>query len=113
MKLGEKQEIFTSNMAKLIIFAEANGFRCRARELQRTIMQQEQYLMQGSSKTMKSNHINSCAVDMYFTKDSKLVENKEDLQILGDYWESLHKKNKWGGNYKSFLDCPHFEMDSY
>ena len=51
MKLGEKQEIFTSNMAKLIIFAENNGFKCRARELQRTVMQQEQYIKQGKSKT--------------------------------------------------------------
>lgn len=71
------------------------------------------YINQGKSKTMKSNHLNSCAVDMYFFKDGNMVDTKNELQFLGDFWESLHEKNKWGGNYKSFLDCPHFEMDSY
>lgn len=113
MTLGQKQEIFTSNVAKLIIFAESKGLKCRARELQRTQAQQEIYIKEGKSKTYKSNHLNSCAIDIYFTKNGKLLESKSEMQFLGDYWESLHSKNKWGGNYKSFLDCPHFEMDSY
>ena len=51
--------------------------------------------------------------DNYFTKNGQILEKKADLQMLGDYWESLHEKNKWGGNYKAFIDCPHFELDSY
>lgn len=113
MTLGQKQEVFTHNVAMLILYAENNGFKCRARELQRTKEQQDIYIKQGKSKTNKSNHLNSCAIDIYFLQNNKIVENKEDLQLLGDYWESLNKDNKWGGNYKSFLDCPHFEMDSY
>ena len=113
MTLGQKQEIFTSNVAKLIMFAEANGLKCRARELQRTIEQQEIYLKNGKSKTAKSNHLNSCAIDIYFFKNGKMLENKNEMQFLGDYWESLHQENTWGGNYKLFLDCPHFEMNSY
>lgn len=113
MKLGEKQEIFTENVAKLINFAINNGFKCRIREVQRTKELQQMYVNQGKSKTMKSNHLNSCAVDMYFFKDGNMVDTKKELQFLGDFWENLHEKNKWGGNYKSFLDCPHFEMDSY
>ena len=113
MRLGEKQEIFMSSLAKLIVFAESKGFRCRGRELERTMEQQEKYLRSGKSKTMNSNHLNSCAIDMYFSKDGKLVENKKDLQEIGDYWESLHERNRWGGNFKSFVDCPHFEFNSY
>lgn len=113
MSLGKKQEVFTLNVAKLIFFANEMGFSCRARELQRTQEEQKKYVEQGKSKTMKSNHLNSTAIDIYFTKDGKIIENKEDLQELGDYWESLNEKNKWGGNYKSFYDAPHFEMDSY
>jgi hypothetical protein len=30
---------------------------------------------------------------------------------LGAYWESLHPKNRWGGNFKSLVDCPHFERN--
>lgn len=113
MTLGEKQELFTYNMAKLIMWANEKGYKARARELQRTMEQQELYIKQGKSQTKKSNHLNSCAVDIYFTKNGKLIESKEELQTIGDYWESLHPDNKWGGNYKSFLDCPHFEMNSY
>lgn len=113
MKLGEKQEEFTHNLAMLILYAESQGFKCRLREVQRTAEQQEIYLKTGKSKTSKSNHLNSCAGDIYFTKNGNLVENKADLQKLGDYWESLSSENSWGGNYKTFLDCPHFERNSY
>ena len=113
MKLGEKQELFMSNLAKLITFAESKGFKCRGRELSRSTKQQEEYVKSGKSKTMNSNHLNNCAIDIYFTKGGKLIENKQELQPIGDYWESLHELNKWGGNYKSFLDCPHFELQSY
>lgn len=110
MTLGQKQEIFTYNMAKLIIFAENSGFKCRARELQRTKEQQDIYIKEGKSKTYNSRHLDSLAIDIYFFKEGKMIDNKTDLQILGDYWESLNTSNRWGGNYKSFLDCPHFEM---
>ncbi len=109
MKLGEKQELFTSYVAELIFKATELGFKCRMREVQRTVEQQQIYIDEGRSTTMNSKHLNSLAVDMYFTKNGKLVEGKDDLQELGDYWESMDNKNKWGGNWHSFTDCPHFE----
>ena len=27
------------------------------------------------------------------------------------FGESLHPKNRWGGNFKSLVDCPHFERN--
>ena len=110
MTLGQTQEIFSVNVGKLLLFADVNGFNPRLRECQRTIEQQEIYLKKGKSRTRYSAHLDSLAVDIYFTKNGKLLESKEDLQILGAYWESLHTKNEWGGNWTSFLDCPHFEM---
>lgn len=110
MTLGQKQEVFTHNIAMLILKAEELGFKCRGREWQRTIEQQERYVAEGKSKTMKSKHLDCIAVDMYFTKEGKLIQDKAGLQALGDYWESLNASNSWGGNWKSFLDCPHFEM---
>jgi hypothetical protein len=112
MTLGEKQEIFTSNLAKLIIYAEGMGFKCRIREVERTAYQQEEYLRLAKSKTPDSRHLKALAADIYFTKGSlSPVEAKGVLAPLGAYWESLHKDNRWGGNFKNFQDCPHFEMN--
>lgn len=110
MKLGECQEIFSVNVGKLLLFADEHGYKPRLRECQRTIEQQEIYYKSGKSKTMNSAHLNSLAVDIYFTKDGKLLEYKSELQELGDYWESLHQNNIWGGNWINFVDCPHFEF---
>jgi peptidoglycan L-alanyl-D-glutamate endopeptidase CwlK len=110
MTLGEQQELFTGNIARLILYAQSQGFKCRLREVERTAYQQEKYLKDGKSKTKDSQHLKSLAADIYFTKSGKLLEDKESLNILGVFWESLEKNNRWGGNYKNFLDTPHFEM---
>lgn len=113
MSLGYNQEKFMSNLAKLIMFAESKGFRVRGKELQRTIEQQKNYVEKGLSKTMQSKHIDCCAIDLFFTKSGVLYglkrEDKFILQEIGDYWTDLDVDNKWGGNWESFLDLPHFE----
>jgi peptidoglycan L-alanyl-D-glutamate endopeptidase CwlK len=110
MTLGEQQEVFSGNIAQLIIYAETQGFKCRLREVQRTPYQQAEYLRTGFSKTKDSQHLKSLAADIYFTKSGKLIEDKAALSPLGTFWESLNSSNRWGGNYTSFTDCPHFEM---
>ncbi len=109
MKLGDYQEIFGINVGKLITYCEALGYRPRLRECQRTETQQEIYIKEGKSWTKNSAHLECLAIDIYFTKDGRLLEGKDELQILGDYWESLYPYNRWGGNWQK-LDCPHFEL---
>jgi len=81
----------------------------------RTQYQQEEYYRKGLTKTLNSLHKERLAIDLnfydyntgkYFDNN---IESKKILQEIGDFWESLDPKNKWGGNYKSFLDIPHFE----
>jgi hypothetical protein len=110
MTLGEQQELFTSNIARLIAYAETLGYKCRMREVERTVYQQAEYVKTGKSKTAYSQHLKSLAADIYFTKAGKLIEDKAALSPLGVFWESLAKANRWGGSYKTFTDCPHFEM---
>jgi hypothetical protein len=43
--------------------------------------------------------------------DGKIIWDKTILAPLGVYWESLYPKNRWGGNFKSLVDCPHFERN--
>ena len=105
MSLGQEQEAFAVDVARLLAKAIALGYGVRIGEAERTVEQQKLYVQQGRSKTMNSNHLRKCAVDLHFTKDGILCYPQE----LGDYWESLGPKNSWGGNWNSFKDKPHFE----
>jgi peptidoglycan L-alanyl-D-glutamate endopeptidase CwlK len=109
MKLQDEQQIFTYHIAQLIVFATTNGFGLTFGEAYRTKYQQEEYLRTGKSKTMRSNHLKRLAVDFNFFVDGKLTYDKDALEVLGEYWELLDDKNRWGGNFTNFIDTPHFE----
>ena len=111
MKLSENQQIFSLNIADLIHFANSEGIGLTFGDAYRSLYQQKHYLTNGKSKTMNSKHLKRLAVDFNFFIDGKLTYNKKTLQKLGDFWESLHSKNRWGGNFKTFKDVPHFEMN--
>lgn len=110
MTLGEQQEKFMDDVCNLLIYAKAQGFFARGKELLRTPEQQAIYVKTGKSKTNNSRHLDGLAIDLIFTNDHKApIYDKSKLQKIGDYWESLDECNRWGGNYTTFLDCPHFE----
>jgi len=103
--LGQEQELFSRDVQKLFAYAHTIGYEIRIGEAERTVEQQKIYVNTGRSKTMNSNHLRKCAIDLHFTKNGELCYPQE----LGDYWESLSPKNSWGGNWNSFKDKPHFE----
>lgn len=109
MSLVTEQAAFLLDAAKLIQKATELGFVVTGGELARTPEQQAIYVKTGRSKTMASNHIKRCAIDLNFFRDGKLCYDIPTLKPVGDYWESLNPKNSWGGNWKSFKDVPHFE----
>ena len=109
MSLVTEQAAFLLDAAKLIQKATELGFTVTGGELARTPEQQAIYVKTGRSKTMASNHIKRCAIDLNFFRDGKLCYDIATLKPVGDYWESLNPKNSWGGNWKSFKDVPHFE----
>ena len=110
MSLFNEQSAFLHDVCRLVEMATNAGFEVSARELGRTVEQQEIYVKTGRSQTMKSNHLRNCAIDLYFMRDGQLVMDKDSLQPLGHFWESLNPmKNSWGGNWNSFKDLPHFE----
>jgi len=110
MKLSEQQQIFTINIAKLINKAEDMCIGLTFGHAWRSQQEQRRLHQLGKTKTLSSRHKDRLAVDFNFFINGKLTYRKNDIQELGDFWESLHEKNKWGGNFKSFLDTPHFEM---
>lgn len=114
MSLVKAQAEFLNHVTQLLTKANEMEFVVTGGELYRTIEQQKIYIQQGRSKTMNSKHLSRLAIDLNFFKTHSdgslyLTYDKKELQQLGDYWESLHPKNKWGGNWESFKDMPHFE----
>jgi len=107
----EEQAAFLLDTVRLILKASEMGFTLTGGELYRTAEQQEIYLKTGRSKTMKSNHLVRCAIDLNFFINGKLTYDRTLIQPVGDYWESLNPKNRWGGNWKTFKDIPHFERN--
>ena len=111
MSLVDEQAEFLKDAAKLINKCFELGFVVTGGELFRTAEQQAIYLQKGLSKTSNSMHLKRCAIDLNFFKDGKIIWDKATLAPLGAFWESLNPKNRWGGNFKSLVDCPHFERN--
>ena len=111
MSLVKEQADFLLDVCKLIEFATKEGWAVTGGELYRTVEQQQMHVKAGRSRTMNSNHLKRCAIDLNFFKDGKLVWDRTALGPLGTYWESLNPKNRWGGNFKSLVDVPHFERN--
>ena len=107
MTLGEKQELFLLNAAKLIIWANEQGYHLRGGELHRPLEMQQKYFATGKSKTLNSQHLRKLAIDLYLIKD-KVLASHEDYRPLAEYWKSLNPNNRAG--YDWGWDANHFEM---
>lgn len=111
MTISEEQAAFLLDACKLIQYATSLGWNVTGGELFRTSAQQEIYFKQGKTKTMNSNHLRRLAIDLNFLKNGQPCWDKEQLAEIGKYWESLSPVNRWGGNFKSLPDVPHFERN--
>lgn len=111
MSLSDEQAAFLLDACKLIVYATDLGFKVTGGELARTPEQQALHVKAGRSKTMNSIHFKRCAIDLNFFKDGQIIWNKETFAPLGAYWENMHPKNRWGGNFNSLVDYPHFERN--
>ncbi|MGC2165736.1 MAG: M15 family metallopeptidase, partial [Gallionella sp.] len=115
MSLVREQSKFLSHVAELIRKAPDYGLQVTASELYRTPEQQALHIKNGRSKTMNSQHLKRLAIDLNFFQEApdgtlNLVYDGDNVRQLGTYWESLDPAaNRWGGNWSSFKDTPHFE----
>lgn len=125
MSLVTEQAEALLDICRLVQYATSLGLTVTAGEAERTKEQQEIYVKTGRSKTMLSDHLRRLAWDFNFYKDGKYVCDKnnftpeqqyEILRPVGQFWESLHLKNRWGGNFDKdwdrkdpWVDLPHFE----
>jgi len=127
MKLSEKQQIFTKNIAFLMLFSHFYGIDLTFGEAYRTrsqillnyfgfkiirsgVLGLKLVKSRKLSKTLRSLHADRLAIDFNFFIDGELTYDHDKIKPLGDYWESLDPNNKWGGNFNGFQDVPHFQM---
>ena len=111
MSLVNEQAKFLLDVCKLVQFADEHGFTVTGGELWRTAEQQEIYVRTGRSRTMKSNHLRRLAIDLNFLRGGAVIWDKDELTEVGKFWESLDPKNRWGGNFTTLKDVPHFERN--
>jgi hypothetical protein len=127
MNLSHHQQIFTQNIALLILKANSLGINLTMGEAYRTMEQQELYFHGKSvrvedyrlelisvnkrTRTIQSNHLKRLAVDFNFFIKGVLTYTDPLVEELGKYWESLDPLNRWGGHFKDFYDAPHFERN--
>ena len=115
MSLINDQAVFLRQMCDLISFSEQH-FTITGGELERTQLQHDANVKAGRSTTKRSRHMDRCAIDLhfYYFNQGKFIEvtDKKRLQKIGDYWQSLDVKNRWGGNWSNPYDPWHFERSA-
>lgn len=87
----------------------------------RTLEKQREYFQAGKSRTMKSRHLTGHAVDLapYVDTDGdgdlELSWEREHFYPLADAMRASAAAAGipivWGGNWTSFVDMPHWELD--
>lgn len=80
----------------------------------RTLERQKQLVADGFSQTLKSKHLTGHAVDLGCLVDGKITWDKQHYVTLSlavkKAAEELRINIRWGGDFKSFFDGPHFEL---
>ena len=106
MTLSERQRLFTKLVPRLIDKIFESGDECTLGEVYRSPETATAYeKMKVGIK--KSLHIKRLAIDLNLFKGGEYIVDTEAHRPYGEYWESLHPSNRWGGRFK---DGNHYEM---
>lgn len=111
MSLVKEQHAFLQDVAKLLVFGAQSNFILTGGELWRPQEMQEIYFKAGKSKTLTSNHTRRLAVDLNIFLPNMVLATLEQIRPLGAFWEALGPLNRWGGNFSTIKDGPHFERN--
>ena len=115
-KIAKLHPKMRANALRFIGAAKAKGINIFVTSSLRTFAEQTKLYNQGrtapggivtNAKAGQSFHNYGLAIDVAVLKDGK-IDWKTDWDVLG----KLGKQNglEWGGDFKSFVDRPHFQM---
>jgi peptidoglycan L-alanyl-D-glutamate endopeptidase CwlK len=81
----------------------------------RTIEKQREYVARGASKTMNSRHLTGHAVDLVAYVGGAVSWDWPHYHKIAAAMKSAAKEHGvaivWGGDWSTFKDGPHFELD--
>lgn len=81
----------------------------------RDIETQKRYVAEGKSQTMKSYHLRGKAVDVVIYVNGKVTWDLKYYKELNELVQEIAKEKgcriTWGGNWKSLVDGPHFQIE--
>lgn len=81
----------------------------------RTLERQRELYSKGASKTMNSRHLTGHAVDLVAYIGSEVLWDWALYHKIADAMKRAAKELNvpivWGGDWRSFKDGPHFELD--
>lgn len=81
----------------------------------RTKEQQAELVRKGASRTYYSRHLDGRAVDVAVLENGKITWDfaayKRFADLLKIHAKARAIKITWGGDWKSFKDGPHFQID--
>jgi peptidoglycan L-alanyl-D-glutamate endopeptidase CwlK len=81
----------------------------------RSLERQKELLEAGKSTTMNSRHLKGNAVDIAVFVEGKLTWDFKYYKEVSDHIKALSKSMQipivWGGDWKSFIDGVHYELD--
>lgn len=100
MTLGQKQELFSECIAKLITYMCVHGYKVRCGDFRAKIRQPLEH-------KANSQHYVGLAADLNLFKDGVYLTTTEAHREFGAFWESLHSSCRWGGRYS---DGNHYEV---
>lgn len=99
------------DLVRVIERADAMGAKFTVVCGRRTLEQQKELVAQGKSKTLKSRHLTGHAVDLvdeHFTWGER--EMADLAFIVKAAAADVRVPIEWGGDWKSFIDTPHFQL---
>jgi peptidoglycan L-alanyl-D-glutamate endopeptidase CwlK len=80
----------------------------------RTIDEQRVLVSMGKSQTMKSKHLTGDAVDIAVFVDGKITWEHKHYRTVAAHIKKIANKQgtaiTWGGDWKTFIDSPHFQL---
>ena len=109
MKLGQKQELFMRQLPGLLGKAFELGFEIRGGDLFRDPRVHGQVGEKKGYGHPRSAHKNKLAIDLNLRfREGGMVTKTEDHRELGEWWETQHELNRWGGRFK---DGNHYSLE--
>ncbi|MFN3869004.1 MAG: M15 family metallopeptidase [Hyphomicrobiaceae bacterium] len=95
--------------------AELSDVPFQVTEGLRTLQRQRQLVRQGASRTLKSRHLTGHAIDVVAYVDEKTISwdlplYKTISAAFKQAAKELEVAIEWGGDWKSFVDSPHFQL---